>query len=87
MILKLKLDEVAEKEDLLGSEDKPKTSLFSSKPTMRNRSTIFTLSNRFVTIENDLEASIIIPHASQKSDQKVPKLLQTKLYLAKSFFK
>jgi hypothetical protein len=45
--------------------------MFSSKPTMRNRSTVFTLGNRFATIENEIESSIIIPHASQKSDQKV----------------
>jgi hypothetical protein len=70
-----KLDEVADKEDMLGSEDKPKTSLFSSKPTMRNRSTVFTLGNRFSIIESDIEASIIIPHASQKSDQKVSFIL------------
>lgn len=38
---------------------------------MRNRSTVFTLGNRFNHIENELESSIIIPHASQKSEQKV----------------
>lgn len=51
---------------------------------MRNRSTVFTLGNRFNVIENELESSIIIPHASQKSDQKV------NLYLTnfnKFFFK
>ena len=37
---------------------------------MRNRSTVFTLGNRFNIIENDIESTIIIPHASQKSDQK-----------------
>ncbi|CAF0734135.1 unnamed protein product [Brachionus calyciflorus] len=67
---KLQLEEVAEKDDLLGADDKPKTSIFSSKPTMRNRSTVFTLGNRFSTIENEIESTIIIPHASQKSDQK-----------------
>jgi hypothetical protein len=62
---------VADKDDLLGIEDKPKTSIFSSKPSMRNRSTVFTLGNRLTTITNEIESSIIIPHASQKSDQKV----------------
>jgi hypothetical protein len=38
---------------------------------MRNRSTVFTLGNRYATIENEIQSSIIIPHASQKSDQKV----------------
>jgi hypothetical protein len=37
---------------------------------MRNRSTVFTLGNRFSTIESEIESSIIIPHASQKTDQK-----------------
>ncbi|RNA16065.1 vacuolar sorting-associated 52 -like protein [Brachionus plicatilis] len=64
------LDEIAEKDDLLGSDDKPKTSLFSSKPALRNRSTVFTLGKRYSTIENEIESTIIIPHASQKSDQK-----------------
>ena len=70
---KLQLDEAAaDKDDLLGCEDKPKTSLFSSKPAMRNRSTVFTLGNRFTLIESEIESSIIIPHASQKSDAKHP---------------
>ena len=38
---------------------------------MRNRSTVFTLGNRLATIENEMDNSIIIPHASQKSEQKV----------------
>ncbi len=37
---------------------------------MKNRSTIFTLGQRFKTIESELESSIIIPHASVKSEQK-----------------
>lgn len=69
-LAKLQIDEVADKDDLLGSEDKPKTSIFSSKPSMRNRSTVFTLGNRLATIENEIDSSIIIPHASQKSEQK-----------------
>lgn len=71
-LAKLQVDEVADKDDLLGLEDKPKlTSIFSSKPAMRNRSTVFTLGNRLSTIANEIDSSIIIPHASQKSDQKV----------------
>ncbi len=69
-LAKLQLDEVADKDDLLGSEDKPKTSLFSVKPSLRNRSTVFTLSNRLITIENEIDSSIIIPHASKSSEQK-----------------
>lgn len=69
-LAKLQLDEVADKDDLLGIEDKPKVSLFSSKPSMRNRSTVFTLGNRLITIENEIDSSIIIPHASKSSEQK-----------------
>jgi hypothetical protein len=47
------------------------SSIFSSKPVMKNRSTIFTLGNRAQVIHNDIEASIVVPHASIKSDQKV----------------
>ena len=49
MLTNLKIDEVADKDDLLGIEDKPKTSIFSSKPSMRNRSTVFIIqtSNQF----------------------------------------
>ena len=38
---------------------------------MKNRSTIFTLGNRTQIISTDLEASVIVPHASMKVDQKV----------------
>lgn len=69
-LAKLKIDEVADKDDLLGFEDKPKTSIFSTKPSMRNRSTVFTLGNRLMTIANEIDSSIIIPHASSKSEQK-----------------
>ncbi len=68
-LAKLQIEEVAEKDDLLGAEDRAKTSLFS-KPSLRNRSTVFTLSNRLMTIENEIESSIIIPHASKSSEQK-----------------
>jgi hypothetical protein len=68
--LQLSGDDLPDKDDLLGSEDKPKTSLFSSKPSLRNRSTVFTLGTRFSLIETDIESSIIIPHASVKSETK-----------------
>ena len=45
--------------------------LFSSKPIMKNRSTIFTLGNRLSVLQNDLEATVVVPHASVKADQKV----------------
>ena len=38
---------------------------------MKNRSTIFTLGNRLSVLQNDLEATVVVPHASVKADQKV----------------
>lgn len=46
-------------------------SFFSSKPALKNRSTIFTMGNRGSVLSADLEAPIIVPHAAQKSDKKV----------------
>ncbi|XP_071801799.1 vacuolar protein sorting-associated protein 52 homolog [Asterias amurensis] len=68
-LMKLQYDEVADKEDLMGVEDTAKRGFFS-KPSLKNRSTVFTLGNRGNIINNNLEAPIIIPHAAQKDDTK-----------------
>ena len=53
-------------------EDTAKKSFFStSKPTFRNRSSVFTLGKRDHVLGEGLEAPVIIPHAAQKSDSKV----------------
>ncbi len=44
---------------------------FSAKPALKNRSTVFTVGNRGSVLNQDLEASIIVPHAAQKGEQKV----------------
>jgi len=44
---------------------------FSSKPVLKNRSTIFTLGNRGTVLTTELEEPIIVPHAAQKSEKKV----------------
>ncbi|XP_014674937.1 PREDICTED: vacuolar protein sorting-associated protein 52 homolog isoform X2 [Priapulus caudatus] len=69
-IMKLQYEDVADKEDLMGVEDTAKRGLFSSKPQLKQRSTIFTLSSRGNILTSELEASIIVPHAAQKSDRK-----------------
>ena len=53
--------------------------LFSSKPSLKNRSTIFTLGNRGNVLTSDLESPIIVPHAAQKGEKKVGGV--NKLYL------
>ncbi|XP_074653909.1 vacuolar protein sorting-associated protein 52 homolog [Tubulanus polymorphus] len=68
-LMKLQYDELADKDDLMGVEDTAKRGLFS-KPTLKNRSTVFTLGDRGKVIGADLEAQVIVPHMSSKSDQK-----------------
>ncbi|XP_013412635.1 vacuolar protein sorting-associated protein 52 homolog isoform X2 [Lingula anatina] len=69
-LMKLQFEEVADKDDLMGAEDTAKKGFFSSKPALKNRSTIFTVGNRGAVLTSELEAPIIVPHAAQKSDKK-----------------
>ncbi|KAK6980126.1 vacuolar protein sorting-associated protein 52 isoform X5, partial [Biomphalaria glabrata] len=41
---------------------------FSSKPTLKNRSTVFTLGNRGEILTAELEAPVIVPHAAAKNE-------------------
>lgn len=50
----------------------PPPSRFFSKPSLKNRNTVFTLGNRGSVIgAAELEGPIIVPHAAQKSDVRV----------------
>ncbi|GCC40040.1 hypothetical protein chiPu_0024219, partial [Chiloscyllium punctatum] len=70
-LMKVQYEEVADKDDLMGVEDTAKKGFFS-KPSLKNRNTIFTLGNRGNVISSsELEAPIIVPHAAQKSDVRV----------------
>ncbi|XP_071821891.1 vacuolar protein sorting-associated protein 52 homolog [Apostichopus japonicus] len=69
-LMKLQYDEVADKDDLMGVEDTARRGLFSSKPSLKNRSTVFTMGNRGDVLTQHLESSIIIPHAAQKEETK-----------------
>ncbi|NXK01461.1 VPS52 protein, partial [Corythaixoides concolor] len=75
-LMKIQYEEVAEKDDLMGVEDTAKKDilrLFFSKPSLKNRNTVFTLGNRGGVIgAAELEAPIIVPHAAQKSDLRYP---------------
>ncbi|XP_064407979.1 vacuolar protein sorting-associated protein 52 homolog isoform X2 [Latimeria chalumnae] len=71
-LMKVQYEEVAEKDDLMGVEDTAKKGFFS-KPSLKNRNTIFTLGNRGNVITSaELEAPILVPHAAQKSDVRYP---------------
>ncbi|XP_077180625.1 vacuolar protein sorting-associated protein 52 homolog [Paroedura picta] len=71
-LMKVQYEEVAEKEDLMGVEDTAKKGFFS-KPSLRNRNTVFTLGNRGSVIGGaELEGPIIVPHSAQKSDLRYP---------------
>ncbi|XP_072015361.1 vacuolar protein sorting-associated protein 52 homolog [Amphiura filiformis] len=69
-LMKLQFDEVADKDDLMGIEDNAKKGFFSAKPSLKNRSTVFTLGNRGSIITTELESPIIIPHTAQKDEKK-----------------
>ncbi|XP_068025881.1 vacuolar protein sorting-associated protein 52 homolog isoform X1 [Melanerpes formicivorus] len=72
-LMKIQYEEVAEKDDLMGVEDTAKKApRFFSKPSLKNRNTVFTLGNRGAVIGAELEAPIIVPHAAQKSDLRYP---------------
>ncbi|XP_059173916.1 vacuolar protein sorting-associated protein 52 homolog [Physella acuta] len=72
-LTKLQFEEAAARDDLMGVEDTAKkdilfTHFFSSKPTMKNRSTVFTLGNRGDILTTELEGPVIVPHAAAKND-------------------
>ncbi|KAM9266728.1 vacuolar protein sorting-associated protein 52 homolog [Cariama cristata] len=77
-LMKIQYEEVAEKDDLMGVEDTAKKDIlglwcFFSKPSLKNRNTVFTLGNRGSVIgAAELEGPIIVPHAAQKSDVRYP---------------
>lgn len=71
-IMKLQYEESADKDDLMAIEDTAKRGFFSAKSSLKNRSTTFTLGNRAKVLTTDLEAPAIVPHASQKKDERYP---------------
>ncbi|XP_065647465.1 vacuolar protein sorting-associated protein 52 homolog isoform X3 [Hydra vulgaris] len=69
-LMKLQFDDVPGKDDLIGLEDSSKAGIFSSKTTLKNRSTIFSLGGRGQVLTDLLEEPIIVPHTSQKTDKR-----------------
>ncbi|KRX96316.1 Vacuolar protein sorting-associated protein 52 -like protein [Trichinella pseudospiralis] len=71
-LMKLQLEDVATKDDLLGSDDSAKmVNIFSVRPNVRNRATVFSLGSRMSVLKEDLEAPIIVPHVADQNKQKI----------------
>ena len=60
----------------MGLEDSTKAGIFSTKTTLKNRSTIFSLGGRGQVLTDLLEEPIIVPHTSQKTDKRVRFILK-----------
>ena len=74
-LAKLHFEEVPDKDDLMGSEDtgsKTRSSIFSSKHLLKNRSAVFSIGDRENVLTTDLEAPLIVPHVAVKSETKYP---------------
>ncbi|CAI4228617.1 unnamed protein product [Auanema sp. JU1783] len=73
-LFKLLMVDSATKDDLLGAEDVVKMStlggLFSSKPQVRNRATVFSLGSRHLMLTDEFDAKLIVPHVSQEQQVK-----------------
>ena len=70
-LAKLQYEEAATREDLLGAEES-QTRGFFFKPSLKNKSTVFSVGLRGDVLSTHLEAPIIVPHAQQKNETKYP---------------
>jgi len=70
-LMKLQYEESATREDLLGAEETTAKGFFF-KPTLKNKTTVFSVGCRDDVLTCQLEAPIIVPHAHQKSEHKYP---------------
>jgi len=68
---KLQFEESASREDLLGAEESQAKGFFF-KPSLKNKTTVFSVGSRGEVLTTELEAPIIVPHAQQKTDQRYP---------------
>ncbi|XP_065830309.1 vacuolar protein sorting-associated protein 52 homolog [Oscarella lobularis] len=70
-LMKLQYEVVADRDDLMATEDTVKRGFFSaSRVPLKNRSTVFTLGDRACVLTTELEDPIIVPHAAAKSEKK-----------------
>eukprot|EP00041_Stephanoeca_diplocostata_P036773 m.1355056 g.1355056 ORF g.1355056 m.1355056 type:complete len:700 (-) comp24932_c0_seq37:2552-4651(-) len=71
-LMKLQHEEMADKDDLMGADDSPKgrTNFFSSRPSLKSRTSVFTLGNRSAILQ-DLEGPILVPHTLKDAGKDV----------------
>ncbi|XP_043239477.1 vacuolar protein sorting-associated protein 52 homolog isoform X3 [Amphibalanus amphitrite] len=69
-LMKLQFEEGPTKDDLLAADEAASRSLFG-KPSLRNRSTVFSVGSRGEVL-NALEAAVLVPHAAHKADAHYP---------------
>lgn len=70
-LMKLQFEESANRDDLLGAEETSSKGFFF-KPSLKNKTTVFSVGCRDDVLTSQLEAPIIVPHAQQKSEHKYP---------------
>jgi len=68
---RLQFEESASREDLLGAEETQAKGFFF-KPSLKNKTTVFSVGTRGDVLGQELEAPIIVPHSQQKTEQKYP---------------
>merc|ERR1719412_1513191 len=68
---RLQFEESASREDLLGAEETQAKGFFF-KPSLKNKTTVFSVGSRGDVLGQELEAPIIVPHSQQKTEQKYP---------------
>lgn len=64
---------MADKDDLLGTEDSRKTSMFSTRSAQMKKmaKAVFSLGNRGTTLTSELEAPVIVPHTAGQTKVRV----------------
>ncbi|XP_054164992.1 vacuolar protein sorting-associated protein 52 homolog [Oppia nitens] len=70
-LTKLHFEEMPDKDDLMGCEDtgaKSRSSIFTHKHSLKNRSTVFSIGDRENLLTMELESPLIVPHVAVKSD-------------------
>lgn len=72
-LMRLQVDKVADKDDLLAADDGARRGFFS-KATLtaagKSKASTFTLGTRGSVLTTDLEAAVIVPHAAAKTEVK-----------------
>ncbi|XP_043280864.1 vacuolar protein sorting-associated protein 52 homolog [Venturia canescens] len=78
-LAKLKFEESASKDDLMGVEDTAGRGIFH-KSSLRHRGTVFSIGTRGEVLGSQLEAPIIVPHTASKTRYQYEALFRSEQY-------